>query len=451
MILLGRDRTEILLWRSDVGLALPTVEILRWERVAESLTSIVKRGLGCDAICLFTPNRSREDSTSNLSRYEVMECWRDGGSTGGTTWKAINSLNPRRFQHAEEFKTIEQCLHQLEGYECDPSCPFARSRWISELRGWAAETIRPLGLELTDSLRQYNASPTFSLIRLETNGPAVWFKAVGEPSLREFPITLKLAELFPKFMPEILGTKPEWNGWLSRQVQGGNLGQTDDLAPWEQAAANLARLQIESISECKSLLLLGAHDLRSNALLSALDPFFDVISRLMDEQPKTPPEPLSRGELTLLRVPVNDVLTTMDNLRVPTTLGHLDLNPWNIMISAHGSFFLDWAEAYVGNPFFSCEYLLEHFRRAWHDSGAKFVSQVVNAYMTCWQRRLTNGCVKKAMALAPLAAIYAYAVGTHPWKDKGMPHDPRIAGYFRSLARRMNQEAIQVERIECVS
>ena len=121
-----------------------------------------------------------------------------------------------------------------------------------ELRHWTAHVIRPLGLELTGPLRQYNASPSFSLIRFETNGPAVWFKAVGEPNLREFPITLKLAELFPRFMPEVLGTKPEWNGWLSREVDGQNLGETKDIALWEQAATDLARLQIQSISRIRN-------------------------------------------------------------------------------------------------------------------------------------------------------------------------------------------------------
>lgn len=302
-----------------------------------------------------------------------------------------------------------------------------------------------MGLELTDFLRQFNASPVFNLIRFETTGPAVWFKAVGEPNLREFPITARLAELFPGFMPEIVAIKPEWNGWLCREVNGRNLGEAKDIEAWERAAADLAKLQIESIAFADSLLPLGAHDLRLDALLAAIEPFFDLVARLMDEQPKTPPATLSREDLTLLRVPVHDALTMLADLRIPTTLGHMDLNPWNVIVSTDRCTFLDWAEAYVGHPFFGFEYLLEHSRRNVEDH-TQVGSRVISAYKTPWQELLSDDCIGEALALAPLAAVFAYAVGDDTWKDAERLQDPKIAGYFRSLARRMNREAIELER-----
>jgi len=340
---------------------------------------------------------------------------------------------------------LEQCLQQLKDHECDPLSPFARRGWLGGLRDWTTQVIRPLGLELADSFRQYNASPAFSLIRFETNGPAVWFKAVGEPNQREFPITLKLAELFPNFLPEILGIKPEWSGWLSREGDGRNLGDAKDIDAWEQAAANLAKLQIRSISSSESLLPLGAHDLGLDALLSAIDPFFDLVARLMGRQSKSPPAILSREELDLTRILVDDALTMLADLRIPTTLGHLDLNPWNMIVSTDSCVFLDWAEAYVGQPFFSFDYLLEHFRRHREDN-AQAESCITNAYKTPWQEFLSNGCISEALALAPLAAAFAYAVGGDTWKNEERLRDAKVAGYFRSLARRMNREALRLER-----
>lgn len=445
MIVLGRDGTEVLLNIAKLGFALPAVEIPRWERLAENLTAVVKEDWGCDAICLFTPNLSSEDGNSNGKHYEVLECWHDGGRKDETVWKPIRCLTADCFQSEAEFLAFEQCMHQLEGYESDPSSPFARRGWLTALRDWSANVIQSPGLELTGPLRQYNAGPAFNLIRLETTGPAVWFKAVGEPNLREFPITMKLAELFPMFMPEVLATKPGWIGWLSREVDGKNLGETKDLALWEQTAADLARFQIQSIPESESILHLGAHDLRFNALLSAIEPFFDVVGRLMDEQPKAPPVILSRAELSLLRVLVDDALTLLADLRIPNTLGHLDLNPGNILVSAHGGIFLDWAEAYVGFPLFSLEYLLEHFRRQ-DEIGADHHSRIVGAYTTPWRQALSNDRITDALTLAPLAAVFAYAVGTNAWKEEAKLRDPKFAGYVRSLARRMNREAIQLER-----
>ncbi len=440
MIVLGRDGTEVLLKIAEPGFAFPAVEIPRWERLAENLTAALTRDLGYDAVCLFTMDHSLEDGNTNGNRYEVMECWRDGGRKDETMWKPIRSLTADSFQKEAEFRILEQCLHQLDRYERDPSSPFARSGWLPSLRHWTAHVIRPFGLELSGPLRQYNASPSFSLIRFETNGPAVWFKAVGEPNLREFPITQKLAELFPRFLPEILGTKPEWNAWLAREVKGTNLGEARDFALWKNAATDLARLQIESISRSDSILNSGAHDLSTDVLLTSVDPFLEVIARLMEEQPKIPPPTLSRQELSLLKLRIKDSLALLEDLRIPNTLGHLDLNPWNVMISANRCVFLDWAEAYVGNPFFTFQYLLEHAGRA---LGAESTAtgNLVAAYCAEWKALVSPAAVTDALACAKLLAVFVYAVGNDRWKRPEELQQPVFARCLRSLSRRMYLEA----------
>jgi len=445
VIVFGRDGGDVLLKVTEAGFVFPCVEIPRWERLAENLTAALRRDWGCDAICLFTANVSSQVGNADGHHCEVMECWHDQ-HTGETDWKRIGSLTADSFRDEAEFQTLTQCLQELDGYEHDPSSPFAQRGWIARARAWAAEAIRPLGLELEPSFRQFNASSSFSLIRLETNGPAVWFKAVGEPNLREFPITLELAELFPGFLPEILGTKSEWNAWLSREVEGTNLGEASDFAQWKKAATDLARLQLESLSKSDSILSSGAHDLSTEKLVASIDPLFDLVARLMEEQPKVPPPTLSRQELSLLKLRVEDSLALLQDLGIPNTLGHLDLNPWNIVVSVDRCVFLDWAEACVGHPFFSLEYLLQHFRR---QVGADAVreSELVDAYEAPWRPLLPDDLTSEALALTPLSAVFAYAVGTSAWKDEERLRDPKTRAYFRSLARRMNREAIQfIER-----
>jgi Phosphotransferase enzyme family len=452
LIVFGRDGMELLLETSDVRFVLPSVEIPRWERVAENLTAALERDLGCEAICLLTPSISSEDGKSQFDHYEVMECLQHARHPEKAAWHPIHLLTVDSFKDVNEFRVLERCIHELENYKRDSRSPFAGRGWLGELRNWAADILRGTGVELTGPLRQYNASPSFSLIRFETSGPALWFKAVGEPNLREFPITLKLAELFPKFTPPILSTKPEWNGWLSREVSGTNLGDTKHWNLWQQAATDLAKLQIESIPKCGSLLQAGTHDLRFDVLFSSIDPFFDLVARLMGEQPKVPPAILSREQLSRIRVLVDDALTKLQDLGIPDTLGHLDLNPWNVIVSSGGSVFLDWAEAYVGPPFISLEYLLQHFQREIGSSSATR-SQVVEAYQRSWHEVVSHDHIGEALTLTPLAAVFAYAAGTDALKDEEKLRDPRIAGYLRSLARRMNREAIELseQRSPCLS
>jgi len=91
---------------------------------------------------------------------------------------------------------------------------------MSELQDWAGKAIHPLGMELLQ-FRQLNGCETFSLIRFETTQYPVWFKAVGEPNLREYEISLALARLFPDYVPTIIATRPEWHGWLMADSGGG--------------------------------------------------------------------------------------------------------------------------------------------------------------------------------------------------------------------------------------
>jgi aminoglycoside phosphotransferase (APT) family kinase protein len=446
LIVLGRDGTEVLLSGAEPGLAFPAVEIPRWERLAENLTAALRRDWGCDAVCLITPDRSSEDGDSNGKHYEVMECWREGARKDETVWKPIRSVAADSFQNKAEFRILERCLHQLDCYGRDPSSPFARIGWLTQLRRWTSEVIRRLGLELTDPLRQYNAGPCFNLIRFETNGPAVWFKAVGEPNQREFPITLNLSQQFPKYLPELLGARADWNGWLSLEAPGTNLGETQEIALWERAAESLARLQVESVAKTESILDAGAHDLRTEILSTLVHPFLSAIAQLMEQQTKVPPPVLGHQELSLLGVRIEDSLTVLEDLGLPEVLGHSDLNPGNIVVATDRSVFVDWAEAHVGHPFFSFEYLLEHFRRT-IGTDVALESRLARSFSAPWRQLFSDEIIAGALPLAPLAAVFAYATGNDAWKDQERLENPKVAGYFRSLARRMNREAIQsIER-----
>jgi hypothetical protein len=351
-----------------------------------------------------------------------------------------------------DYLVVQQSVAERDACSRGTGGPFARLGWFRELQTWVGETIRPLGIQLKGPFCQFNASPSFSLIRFETDGAALWFKAVDEPNLREFPITLTLAQLFPRYVPSILGTRPEWNGWLTPEVEGTNLGETREVTLWEVAAAALAKLQIESISKQVQLRDSGARDLSAATLLDRVHPFLDLMGRLMDQQTKVPPPILGREELAFLGERIQDALYLVEELGIPNTLGHLDLNPGNIIVSPGGCVFLDWAEAYIGHPFFSFEYLLEHFRRV-VGVGTGFEEQLIAPYTAQWGQLVSSAAIDEALTVAPLLAVFAYAAGTGMCSDEERLRDPRTAGYLRGLTRRMSREANQLidRRSSCIS
>jgi len=325
---------------------------------------------------------------------------------------------------------------------------FARLGWFKDLCGWVQQEVTARGFQLNGNFRQLNASPSFSLIRFETDGPAVWFKAVGDPNQHEFPITALLARLFPRRLPQVLAIQPASNGWLATEFEGIELSDAKDIRPWKTAAEELATMQIESIAKTAQLLETGVRDVRTARLLSVVDPFLSLMDNLMAMQVKVPPPVLTPGDLNLLRESIADALGCIEEYGFPDALGHLDPNPGNILVAAKQCAFLDWAEAYVGHPFYTFEYLLEHFRRAGNTDEA-LQQQLTDSYVEKWKQLLSPVVIAESLAVAPLLAAFVYAVALT--RDSQRLQDPKTAAYLRSLARRMSREANQIveRRLQC--
>ena len=440
-IVLGQGGNELLLKPAGEGFLLFSVEVPRWQRLAENMTVAIRNEWGQEAICLFNPDVSAPVTAPNDHNYQVMECSGSARPHPGAEWVHVSSLSERTFADPADQVAVQRSLAECDGDAGAVALgPFARLGWFRELQGWIEEVIEPLGFHLTGTFSQLNASLSFSLVRFETSGPAVWFKAVGNPNLREFPITLALARLVQQYIPSILAVRPEWNGWLALEVKGTNLGETQDAHHWNTAASALAKLQIESVGRCGTLVDSGARDLSASALLKLVRPFLDAMGQLMEKQIKVPPPVLSRSELILLGEQIEEALSLSTDFGIPDALGQLDLNPGNVIVSDGHSVFLDWAEAYVGNPLFSFQYLVEHFRRM---AGLNVAAEsgLTSAYTEEWLSLVSPENLASALAFAPMLSVFAYATVNDIWSDEARLRDPKLAGYLRSLTRRMHREA----------
>jgi len=451
-IVLGQDGNEVLLALTEGGFFLPWVQIPRGHRVAEKLTAAMRKRWGLDIVCLFSPNV--DGPLGSPSRpYQVVEFYGlSAKSALPMQWVRVASLSPRTFADAAEYIAVQRSLAEYTRPSDDrvTQGPFAKLGWFRELQRWIENMVGPVGLHLTGHFAQLNASPTFSLVRFETTGAAVWFKAVGSPNVREFPLTLALTRLLPKYLPRILATRPECNGWLALEARGVNLYDAHEGQPWNIAASSLAKLQIESTEMSGLLMESGARDLRTPALLRLIPAFLSAMGHLMEMQTKTLPSVLARSELTFLGEQIAEGLSLSTKSGMPDGLGHLDLNPGNVMVSAGHTVFLDWADAYVGNPLFSLRYLAQHCRRV---AGGKAATEfgLTDAYRDQWKPLVSPESFTEALAVAPLLAVFAYALASDAWNDPARLQEPGVAGYLTSLTRRMHHEATRLKdrRVLC--
>ena len=443
LLRLQRGTAEVFLGSDRSGRTLPHVQIERSQRVAPQLSAGLKETRGIEAVSVSSleVHHARNSDSEHIA-YELMQPLRpEEQSQRDKCWVAIDSLTESGFDDRNDFRAVRKALAQSITSAKDASCgPFASLGWFRELEQWVQEELRPQGLHVSGRFRQLNASPTFSLIRFETDGCAIWFKAVGAPNQREYALTLALACSFPRFLPEVIATRTDWNGWLSREAEGPLLSECAAPEVWEGAARSLAELQIQSLGKSGHLLDRGARDLRTSTLTDLAEPYIETMGDVMKRQTKAWPSPFSRDQLRCLATRVLDALALLDRANIPPTLGHLDLNPENIVCSPGGCMFLDWAEGFAGHPFLTFEYLREHFRRSVGQENPRR-PQLLTSYVSQWRALVAESDILDALDVAPLVAVFACAVGNDLWTNPRKLEEPRTAAYLRSLTRRMLREA----------
>jgi len=448
ILLFARDGAELLVLRSASGFRLPELRVPRWQRIAANLNAEAKRLWHLDTACLFSCDVPPATVPGPQCEYHVMElCKTEDLTSVAPDFLSISALKEGSFADARDFVAVRQAMG-LDGASFPDECrgPFSGFGALSKISTWVHAKLHPLGLGLDGCFRQLQASASFALIRFQTNKDAVWFKAVGKPNLREFPITVELTARFPAYLPEPIAICSEWNGWLVKEASGQDLFACTEAAPWQRVAKSLAELQIAAIPYAAPILAAGAHDVSVRRLLTLTAPFFQVLKPLMKEQAKPVPPALSAEELDDVKHDVVSALQQTESIPIPDTLNHLDLNPGNVFVFSQKCTFLDWAEAAVGNPFFSLEYLRQHFRRTFPAS-ERDDAQLCNSYLSHWSSILPSKAGVEMLRLAPLTALFAYAATALPWNEPKQTNQPNLAAFLRSLARRMRQEAEQLKSI----
>ena len=440
-IITRQEANEVLVSTAGAVRAIPSWTLGR-ARPSEHLVHAANQQFGLETYCLWASDAIDSSLGAPSDPYAVLEALGTKNEAAkGTAWIRSADLLCNATLAPADRRAVSRALDMLKKNSADAW--FARPGWLPELWQWVKGQIAPLGLAPTGRFRQINASPSFSLIRIETTGVAVWFKATGQPNVNELSITRALSFLFPRHLPRVLAVHPASNGWLSSEAPGVLLDSLTDSARWGRAAGALADLQVSSIGRTRELLAAQLKDLRIASLLERIDPFLWHMNELMAQQRKAAPPRLSRSEINAIGSQLKQACRVLEALDLPETLGHMDLSPANIVVSPHGCVFLDWAEGSVTHPFLSFEYLREHLLRS--NGEPEALRELTRAYFDRWRSFCPREQLARSQERSPLVAVFAYAVSNDSWRGADLVDNPHLAKYFRSLTRRMYREALGLE------
>jgi len=441
VILVLPDSRQILAVKRISGFALPCVCVPLWERPARQLQMAVQAVWGPYVLVLdIFPGR---DGSPHCAVAEVLGC------------DAISALEPVAAAKITSSELSEEQRARLMSLLSGEShAPFSRLGWIDEAIAWI-ESVTEGGLSPKCGIVQYNAGGAFALLRFLARGPrSYWLKATGAPNRHEYSITSLLSKICGDYLPELIASKPSWNAWLTSGEATPVAKLSDDPQQLfrflKDAVESMAKLQIRTEGHGRDLLDAGAFDQSMKLLSSRSEELFEYLDEAMNRQISTKVPRLERSRLQEIRMILEETCCRMMDLDFPETIVHGDINSGNILVGAGHCQFIDWSEAYLGNPLISLQHLLLLTKIESTGHREQHNRVLREKYRMVWLASGNPMPFDKAFAYMPLLAIVSTLYGRGDWLSSPQRYDARRQSYSRTLARYMDRAAREPELAEAL-
>jgi hypothetical protein len=333
-------------------------------------------------------------------------------------------------------------LATLDG---DTKSPFGGIGWIDEAIAWV-ETVTGRRVSSKADVEQYNAGEGFSLVRLRMEGGCdYWLKATGVPNVHERRVTSLLSKLCRDYVPEVVAEQAAWNAWLMRD-DGDHIAALPREASGvmrllKGAVQSLTELQMRTVGSELDLLEAGAFDHRTRVLRTEAEALFAYMDEAMGLQTSTKVARIETKRLRELQSLFEDVCSYLEDLGLPDTVLHGDMNLANILVADERCVFIDWSEAYVGNPLVTLEHLLLLNQIEDPSVKASCDRRLRETYRSAMSKTCDPRAVDAGFACMPLIAAASAIFGRGDWLRTPSRNEQRRQTYVRAIARHMDRAA----------
>jgi hypothetical protein len=417
--ILSADLRTVLARRHRGTTSLPRIRVSRGQRPAAAIQEFACSKWALNLVVLYVMPHSDATSVCAIAHVPTFQ--------GLDAWSFVLPTQlPSSEVSDPERRTIAAIC---SGEEC--LGVFSRPGWVAEAFSWIQQKVGSRAA-LTGKISQLNATGTFALADY-------WMKATGDPNRHELSTTAALAQICPRYLPALVATRPEWNAWLMEDA-GEPLTFQADESSRNAVVRSLARLQIGTVGSTDDLLAAGIADQRLPTVRRHLVELLEFIRHATGLQVSTAVPRVSSARIHEIGRLLKDALQRLEDLGLPDTVIHNDMNRGNILCRSGQYVFSDWCEGGIGPPIHTLQMLLMILQRD-HGATGPMRAGLEAEYRDVWLPHLPSRSLDISFGLMPFVTPAFYLYGRGSWLHSDDRFDPHIQMHARSIARHLDRAA----------
>lgn len=292
----------------------------------------------------------RDSDAKKVVRIFNLENYSAGKKPSGKgRWVDKESLSQLEFMPAIFRSVMDTWFHEVEEDSAVSVVePWFCRGWVADVRAWVSDCM-----VLSDTLSQAAVAQVrfwqrSAVLRVQTSGGCVYFKACPKELRQEIATTDFLAQKIPDRIPNVIASDAGKGWMLTEEIEGVKLDTLSEAEPWCQALTAYAQLQQDALGFLDELTMCA--DWRPLSMLSAFESLLNRLPSLLDGYPA----PLTEREIEGLRAMIpkfESLCQSVEAYGVPCTLEHCDANGDNFWMGSNGLIVTDWAESCITHPF----------------------------------------------------------------------------------------------------
>jgi hypothetical protein len=247
------------------------------------------------------------------------------------------------------------------------------------------------------------------------------------------------------YLPQCIAFHQRWKAWLMIEDGTPILRMPSEPVAsrifLEGAATSMAELQIATIGRSAELLNAQVFDQRLELLARQSGELFEYLNEAMGFQTAVTVAPVESSRIAELRVLFERLCDCVDELALPNAIIHGDLSLSNILKTSDHWQFIDWCEAYVGNPLSCLQHLLLLNRAKEPHANALMDRLLKDRYRAVMRRACNPECIDRGFTYMPFLAAMSALYGRGSWFTTAQRYEPHRQSYARTITRYLDRAA----------